>query len=135
MPPALLAAAAALLLAGAMLCLCSQQLLALPEFWRYAALAAGTMISGFALGAPFPLGMRFLLQRPPERAFAWAVNGSASVLAAVAAAQIALSAGLHWILGAALAGYALAFWAAVRTSGLQGSSSGGPLSESRSIAA
>ena len=132
MPPALLAAAAALLLAGAVLWLCSQQLLALPEFWRYAALAAGTMIPGFALGAPFPLGMRFLLQRPAERAFAWAVNGSASVLAAVAAAQIALSAGLHWILGAALAGYALAFWSALRISGMRGIRPDRPVPESGS---
>ena len=132
MPPALLAAAAALLLAGAVLWLCSQQLLALPEFWRYAALAAGTMIPGFALGAPFPLGMRFLLQRPAERAFAWAVNGSASVLAAVAAAQIALSAGLHWILGAALAGYALAFWSALRMSGMRGIRPDRPVPESGS---
>jgi hypothetical protein len=135
MPAALLAAAGALLLAGAGLWLCSQQLLALPEFWRYAALAAGTMIPGFALGAPFPLGMRFLLQRPAERAFAWAVNGSASVLASVAAAQIAVSAGLHWILGAALAGYALAFWSALCMTGRRRIRPDRPGPESGSIAA
>jgi hypothetical protein len=62
------------------------------------------------MGLPFPLGMRFLLQRPLDRAFAWSVSGCASVLASIAAAQIAISAGLHWILCASLSAYALAFW-------------------------
>jgi predicted membrane-bound spermidine synthase len=109
MPAASLAAAAALLLACIALWLFSQQLLALPEFWRYAVFAAGMMLPGFAMGAPFPLGMRFLLHRPAERAFGWAVNGCASILASIAAAQLSVSSGLQWILGAALAGYALAF--------------------------
>jgi hypothetical protein len=114
--PALLATVAALLAAGIALGLFSSRLLALPEIWRYAALAAGTMIPGFAMGAPFPLGMRFLLHRPADKALAWAVNGCASVLASIAAAQMAISAGLHWILAAALFCYGLAFWGS-RTSG------------------
>jgi len=108
--PALLAAAAALLLAAATLWGLSDRLLALPEIWRYAALSLSVMIPGFAMGVPFPLGMRFLLQGPLDRSLAWAVNGCASVLASIAAAQIAISAGLQWILCAALLGYALAFW-------------------------
>jgi hypothetical protein len=116
MGPALLATVAALLAAGIALGLLSSRLLALPEIWRYAALAAGTMVPGFAMGAPFPLGMRFLLHRPADKAFAWAVNGCASVLASIAAAQMAISAGLHWILAAALVCYSLAFWGS-RTNG------------------
>jgi hypothetical protein len=110
--PVLLAACAALLMAGGALWLFSRQLLALPESWRYAALAAGMMIPGFAMGVPFPLGMRLLLRRPVDRTFAWAVNGCASVLGSIAAAQIAISGGLPWILCAALICYGLALWGA-----------------------
>jgi MFS family permease len=112
--PALFAAAAALLLAALALWLCAQRLLALPEFWRAAALAAGAALPGAAMGVPFPLGMRFLLDQPAERAFAWAVNGCASVLGSIAAAQLAVGAGLPWLLAAALAGYALAAWGGAR---------------------
>jgi hypothetical protein len=54
--------------------------------------------------------MRFLMRRPEDRAFAWAANGCASILASIAAAQVAVSGGLHWILAAALIGYGLAGW-------------------------
>jgi hypothetical protein len=70
------------------------------------------MIPGFAMGVPFPLGMRLLLRRPVDRTFAWAVNGCASVLGSIAAAQIAISGGLPWILCAALICYGLALWGA-----------------------
>jgi len=112
--PALVSAAVAPLLACLSLWICSLRLLALPEFWRFALFSLSMMIPGFAMGAPFPLGMRYLLGRPLDRTFAWAVNGCASVLASIAAAQIAIGAGLPWILCAALASYGLAFWGSRR---------------------
>jgi hypothetical protein len=108
--PALLAAAASLLMVSVALWIFARPLLALPETWRGALLAAGLLVPGVAMGMPFPLGMRFLLRRPAERSFAWAANGCASVLASIAAAQIAVSAGLHGILCAAIVGYFLAAW-------------------------
>ena len=63
---------------------------------------------GVLIGLPFTLGMRHLLETPVERAYAWAVNGCASVLAAIASAQIALSAGVPMIMVCALVAYGLA---------------------------
>lgn len=112
---ALMVSALGLLLAAAALWFFSRQLLALNEAWRYAALSLIVAIPGFAMGVPFPLGMRFLLQRPVDRAFAWAVNGCASVLASIVTAQIAISAGFGWVLAAAVLSYALALWGAPRS--------------------
>jgi hypothetical protein len=106
--PALASGGLGLLLAAAALWGASRQLLALDEPWRFAVLSLAVAVPGFAMGVPFPLGMRFLLQRPVDRAFAWAVNGCASVLGAIATAQIAISAGFGWLLAAAVASYALA---------------------------
>ena len=106
--PALAASALGLLLAATGLWMFSRQVLALDEPWRSAALSLAVLIPGFAMGIPFPLGMRFLLQRPVDRAFAWAVNGCASVLGSIATAQIAISAGFEWLLAAAVISYALA---------------------------
>ena len=50
--------------------------------------------AGFLMGMPFPIGMRFLLSTPLQRAYAWSVNGCASVLYAIAAAQVAISWGI-----------------------------------------
>jgi len=63
---------------------------------------------GFLMGIPFPLGMRYLFDSPPQRAFGWAINGCASVLASIVAAQIALSFGINQILFCGLASYATA---------------------------
>jgi hypothetical protein len=106
--PALLASALSLTAAATGLWMFSPQVLALDQPWRYAVLSFMVMIAGFAMGVPFPLGMRFLLHRPVDRAFAWAVNGCASVLGSIATAQIAISAGFEWILAAAVISYALA---------------------------
>jgi len=108
--PALLVAAVALVCVGVLLWIFAGRLLALPEFWRYAVLAGSVMVPGFAMGMPFPIGLRFLLHLPEHRAFAWAANGCASILASIAAAQFSVSALLHAILVAALICYALAFW-------------------------
>ena len=60
--------------------------------------------AGFLMGMPFPLGMRYLLNSPVQRAYAWSVNGCASVLSAVVAAQIGISFGIPIIaVGAGLA--------------------------------
>ncbi len=60
---------------------------------------------GFLMGLPFPLGMRYLLQNPTQRAYAWSVNGCASVLASIGSAQIALSFGLPYLMGCAFIAY------------------------------
>ena len=50
--------------------------------------------AAFLMGMPFPIGIRFLLDTPVQRAYAWSVNGGASVLSAIAAAQMAISWGI-----------------------------------------
>jgi hypothetical protein len=71
--------------------------------------------AGFLMGLPFPLGMRYLLSSPVQRTYAWSVNGCASVLSAIAAAQTAVSFGIvHVVVFAALA-YLLALFAAVES--------------------
>jgi hypothetical protein len=112
--PTLAAAGGSMALSAAALELFARELLALPEPARCAALALAVVIPGFVMGLPFSLGMRFLLDRPADRAFAWAVNGCASVLASIVSAQIAISAGFHWLLAAALASYGAALLAGRR---------------------
>jgi hypothetical protein len=63
---------------------------------------------GFLMGLPFPLAMRYLLNSPVERAYAWAANGCTSVLTSVVSAQIALSLGIPTIMAGAAAAYLLA---------------------------
>jgi hypothetical protein len=54
---------------------------------------------GFLLGVPFPRGIGWLEHRAVELIpWAWGVNGSASVVAAVGAALLALSFGFSWVL-------------------------------------
>jgi hypothetical protein len=64
---------------------------------------------GFLMGLPFPLGMRQILNSPVQRAYAWSVNGCASVLSSVIAAQVAVSFGIPLIAAAAVLTYLLAF--------------------------
>ena len=63
---------------------------------------------GLVAGIPFPVGMRHLLKNPSQRAQAWSANGCASVLAAVAAAQMAISSGISTLMLGALASYLIA---------------------------
>ena len=67
------------------------------------------ILPGFLLGLPFPLGMRYLLNRPAQRAYAWTANGCASVLTSILSAQIALCLGIPIIILCAAAAYLLAF--------------------------
>ena len=77
----------------------------------FACLATSSLLMvpvGILLGIPFPLAIRYLIDSPAHRAFAWAVNGSASVLAAIASAQIVITWGLTSLLGCAVVAYAVA---------------------------
>ena len=67
--------------------------------------------AGFLMGMPFPLGMRYLLKSPVQRAYAWLVNGCASVLSAIVAAQLAMSFGIPLVAVCAVAAYLLALGA------------------------
>jgi spermidine synthase len=79
------------------------------QFLRYALSLLLLIPPGFLMGLPFPLGMRYILNIPAQRAYAWTINGCASVLASVASAQIALSSGISSILIFAILAYVLAF--------------------------
>jgi len=83
-------------------------MMSLPIFACLATTSLLMVPVGILLGIPFPLAIRYLIHSPAHRAFAWAVNGSASVLAAIASAQIAITWGLTSLLGCAVVAYAVA---------------------------
>jgi hypothetical protein len=85
------------------------QILGLSNFLRYLMAFLLLIPSGFLAGLPFPLGMRYLLNRPDQRASAWTANGCASVLTSIASAQIALSFGIPTIIFCAALAYLIAF--------------------------
>jgi hypothetical protein len=74
---------------------------------------------GILLGFPFPMGMRYLMDLPAHRAYAWATNGTASVLAAIMATQMAISWGLTTLLWCAVVTYGMAWGAIVGYKGLR----------------
>ena len=80
-------------------------LLRLPAIWHQSGAVLILMPIGFLMGLPFPLGMRDMLKSPIQRAYAWSINGCASVLTAIISAQIALISGISYILGCAIAAY------------------------------
>jgi SAM-dependent methyltransferase len=91
-----------------------QALLGAPLSVRLLATGISLAPLGFLMGIPFPGGLVWLQDRAPGLIpWAWAVNGCTSVLAAVLAALVALSAGFSWVLGAAALAYAGA-WVALR---------------------
>ncbi|MGA2642083.1 MAG: hypothetical protein ABSG21_14410, partial [Spirochaetia bacterium] len=65
------------------------------------------LIPSVLLGIPFPLAMRFEATTDRERAYAWAANGCASVIASPAAALMAMSLGLRFLLMTAAISYFL----------------------------
>ena len=70
--------------------------------------------AGLLMGTAFPNGLRRLEARAPQRiAWAWGINGAASVVASVMAALLALSFGFSWVLVAGALCYAGA-WALFR---------------------
>ena len=81
----------------------------LNQFLRYTLSLLFLLPPGFLIGLPFPLGMRYILNLPAQRAYAWTINGCASVLASIASAQIALGLGLSAIMIFAISAYFLAF--------------------------
>ena len=81
----------------------------LNQFLRYTLSLLLLLPPGFLMGLPFPLGMRYILNLPAQRAYAWTINGCASVLASIASAQIALGLGISAIMIFAISAYFLAF--------------------------
>ncbi len=70
---------------------------------------------GILIGLPFTLGMRFLMQSPSSRAYAWAATGCSSVLVSIASAQIALSLGINAIMAFAVLSYLLSLMVVFKT--------------------
>jgi hypothetical protein len=84
-------------------------ILGCPKILQYALAILLLILPCFLVGLPFPLGMRYLLNRPAHRAYAWTANGCASVLTSILSAQIALSLGIPIIILCAAVAYLLAF--------------------------
>jgi hypothetical protein len=85
-------------------------LTALPRPLRFAAVFIALVPLGVPMGIPFPVGMRLLGERDPSLIpWAWAINGSFSVLAPVMALMLALSTGFGAVAYLAAAVYFLAF--------------------------
>ncbi|MDY6792991.1 MAG: hypothetical protein SWH54_17130 [Thermodesulfobacteriota bacterium] len=94
-----------------------RHILAFPSFLRYFLALLLLLPAGFLIGLPFPMGMRYLLKSPVERAYAWTANGCTSVLSAILSAQIAISWGISTILVCSVLSYALAFLCIVKHDG------------------
>ena len=84
------------------------QILRAPAGLEYVVVLFFLLPVGFLMGLPFPLGMRYLLNAPVQRAYAWSVNGCASVLSSIAAAQVAISWGIPQIAALAAGAYLVA---------------------------
>jgi hypothetical protein len=91
------------------------ELLALPLAWRVLAVVLLLAPPAFLMGVPFPRLIAALGSQPGLVAWAWAANGSASVVGAIAAPMIALSAGYGWVLWSGAALYLLAAALALRS--------------------
>ncbi|MBW2055006.1 MAG: hypothetical protein JRI29_04820, partial [Deltaproteobacteria bacterium] len=85
-------------------------ILGFSKILQYALAILLLILPCFLVGLPFPLGMRYLLNRPAQRAYAWTANGCASVLTSILSAQIALSLGIPIIILCAAAAYLVAFF-------------------------
>jgi hypothetical protein len=86
-----------------------EALLGAPLAVRLLATTVSLAPLGLLLGMPFPLGLARVEGDAPELVpWAWAVNGSASVVAAVGVALVALSAGFTAVLALAVLAYGAA---------------------------
>ena len=83
-------------------------LLALPRVPRVASIVVLLAPLGVALGMAFPLGLRLLAPAAAGRALAWAANGCASVVGAVASTLLAVAQGITTLGLVAAASYAIA---------------------------
>ncbi len=85
---------------------------------RLAAAVAFLAVPAFVLGWPFPLGLREVSRdRPRLAAWAWGVNGCASVTGAVLGTCLAMDLGFHAVLALGWGLYMLAAWRFPSTSG------------------
>ncbi|MGQ9553867.1 MAG: hypothetical protein ACUVWR_07130 [Anaerolineae bacterium] len=82
-------------------------LLAAPDALQILALVAYAALVGFGLGGAFPTLMAIAGRRPGERAWALAINGSASVLSSVLTTAIAVLWSFKAAYGLAMAAYTL----------------------------
>ena len=103
--PSALAAVLCVVLAAFGLWAAGQTLLTLPWAGRCGLMLAAAMAPAVLMGILFPLGMRSMALLPADKAYVWAANGCASVLAAIAGAQLAISIGIHAIAAAAILFY------------------------------
>jgi hypothetical protein len=106
--PALFTLIGGLILVSAGLEVMTDYLLNISIGWRVLVALLLILPVGLLMGLPFPLGMRYLLDNPVQRAYAWSVNGCASVLSSIAAAQLAISVGIPAIVLGAVVGYLVA---------------------------
>ena len=83
-------------------------LLGLPRIPRMALIVVLLAPLGAALGMAFPLGLRLLAPAAAGRALAWAANGCASVVGAVASTLLAVAQGITALGLVAAASYAIA---------------------------
>jgi len=93
-------------------------ILGFSSFLRYFLAFLLLLPAGFLVGLPFPLGMRYLLKSPVERAYAWTANGCTSVLSSILSAQIAISSGISTILVCSVLSYILAFLCILKHDGV-----------------
>mgnify|MGYP005844585689 CR=1 FL=1 len=103
------ALAAAVLVAPYGFALGIEGMLGWPLLARVAAACGMLAPLGFAMGLPFPRGIAALEARSPGAIpWAWAINGSLSVVASILAPMVAMSWGFRWVVWAGAACYALA---------------------------
>jgi hypothetical protein len=80
-------------------------LLRFSTIWRYSGAVLILLPIGFLMGLPFTIGMRDLLDTSMQRAYAWSLNGCASILTSIVSAQLAIIFGISLLLGCAIAAY------------------------------
>jgi hypothetical protein len=80
-------------------------LLRFSTVWRYSGAVLILFPIGFLMGLPFPIGMRNMLSTSTQRAYAWSLNGCASIIASIVSAQLAIMFGILFLLGCAIAAY------------------------------
>jgi hypothetical protein len=90
--------------------------IALPLGWKLFLTLLALAPPAFAMGFPFPLGLRLLgRQREADVPWAWGINGCLSVLSTAVATIIAVEAGFIAVQLTAAAAYAIAALARLRT--------------------
>lgn len=96
--PALLLLAALLLASPWLVQALTPPLLALPIALRFVVIVLLIAPVGLLMGVPFPRGIAALSQRDELIPWAWATNGSVSVISSILAVMLAMWLGLNWVL-------------------------------------